>query len=38
MTGCTMTDQMELGNGDTKGIESGEIEWWNRWISREAIL
>ena len=21
-----------------KGIESGEIEWWNRWISREAVL
>ena len=38
LTGCAVTDKMELRNGDTKGIESGEIEWWNRWISREVVL
>ena len=38
LTGCTMTDKMELQNGNTKGIESSEIEWWNRWISREVVL
>ena len=38
LTGCAMTNKMELWNGDMKGIESSEIEWWNRWISREVVL
>ena len=33
-----MANQMEFWNSDTKGVESGEIEWWNGWVGREAML
>ena len=38
LTRCAMADQMEFWNSDTKGVESGEIDWWNGWVGREAML